>query len=115
MPEYIEKDKPISYEIELPIECKKDIFRVIALLSNKESGEIVNAAQLIIDKYETGIKDASEDPGHQIRVVNHKIEVSDMGEVKIFTLDGRNIANENLAPGLYILMLDNRSYKVSVR
>lgn len=115
LPNHIEKDTPIIFGIELPIVCQKDEFRIIALLLNKESGEIINAAQLVIDKFGTGVESVVENSKRKFCVVNNRIETSYANGIKVFTPDGRRIANDNLAPGLYIVMLDNTSFKVYVR
>lgn len=90
-------------------------FRVIALIVNTQTGVIVNAAEVAVNKV-TSVKGIADDARSiSIEVVDGNVVVEGAENVAVFTLDGRKAGTTGLASGVYIVKADNVTRKVLVK
>lgn len=91
-------------------------FRVIAMLVNMESGEIMNAQEKVVYKDNgAGVEGVVSDNAIVIKGGYGEVIVSGAHNVAVFTLDGRRVAETGLAAGVYIVKADGVSGKVVVK
>lgn len=104
-------------DISLASTTNPDNSYVYAIVVNDITGEVVNTAR--IDKFEEAeIENAAvenvEAEGVDFRVVNGSIEAGDAA-VAVYTLDGRQVVNANLAKGIYVAVANGKAAKVLVK
>lgn len=109
---------PGSYEHRAEIAIDKvrgDDFRVIALLVNAQTGVIVNAEEIALNKV-TSVKGIADDfRDITIEVVDGSVIAEGASNVAVYTLDGRNVGTTGLASGVYIVKADDVTRKVLVK
>lgn len=93
---------------------KGDEMRVVAIVTNSVTGEIVNAAQKSLKK--SGVENLV-DAENTVNVYggNGEIIVKGADNAEVYTLDGRRTSTTGLTPGLYIVRAAGNSYKVMVK
>lgn len=118
LPAKIEKNTPYTYETTLPIYrlgvnlVTTGKFRVIGLITNTVTGEIINAAQIEVRK--TGVKDVAIDDVN-IKVENGSIVAEGAQSISVYSLDGRKVSCDNLSTGIYIVNVDGNVKKIMVK
>lgn len=111
LPEEFEAYVPYEFECAIPASCvDNDVFRVVGMVVNTLTGEIMNADQILVSKSAINeITDSSLSDQKE-----NDISVLTPG-VKIFYPDGRKVVKENAVPGIYILEKNGRTKKVIVK
>lgn len=111
----IEKNTKYEHKELIPIKSvKSDKYRVIGMITNSLTGEIVNACEVNVDS--TGVNEVADDAqAIDIRVVNGDIVVTGANNVAVYTLDGRRVGTTGLSTGVYIVNADGVSSKVLVK
>lgn len=104
LPETVEADTPYEYSTTIStVSASGDKLRVVALITNTVTGEIVNAKEVALVGG-SGVDNLVDDDNEiSISVSERKIIVSGTEDVLVSTLDGRIVGNSDLAPGLYIV------------
>lgn len=93
---------------------KGDDMRVVAIVTNSVTGEIVNAAQKSIKK--SGVENLVEAENNvSVYGGNGEIIVKGTDDAEVYTLDGRRTSTTGLTTGLYIVRAAGNSYKVMVK
>lgn len=115
LPLDIEKNTKYEHKELIPIKSvKSDKYRVIGMITNSLTGEIVNACEVNVDS--TGVNEVADDAqAIDIRVVNGDIVVTGANNVAVYTLDGRRVGTTGLSTGVYIVNADGVSSKVLVK
>ncbi len=115
LPAPIEKNSKYEYKTTLPLNLvKSDKYRVVGMITNGLTGEIVNACEVTVD--ESAINSiANDNESIDIRVVDGDIIVAGASEVAVYTLDGRKVGTHDLSNGVYIVIADGISKKVIVK
>ena len=115
LPEEFEAGKEYDNVRSLPLKnVSGAAFRVIGLVIDKNTKEILNACQVEMTKscgagvIQTFVNDNS------FEVVDGKI-TSGNKDLQVYSLDGRLIRSEHLTPGIYIVIINGNSHKVCVR
>lgn len=109
VPEVIKEGVPVTFTktLKIPKNVKNvDNIQVIALLFNTTTGVIENAAEAKVGNSSgtTAITDIANKPEPQIAVIDGMINVNGYdGNVCIYTIDGKPIANKSLSHGIYIV------------
>lgn len=118
LPASIRKGEQMVYESELSLENTiSDELEVIAIITNAETGEIMNAAK--VTPAASGVSEIGPD-GMSIEAGNGFISVSGASEASVWSLDGTLIGSGSelrvsAAPGLYIVKVGNDARKVLVK
>ena len=118
LPATLKKGQTYNYKMSIPLtDVTGNSYRVIALLTNAETGFIVNAALADCTKDNSAVSDILDDNRSNISVVAGKgmISVNGAENVEVYSLDGRKSTTTNLLPGLYIVKADGKSFKVMVK
>lgn len=115
LPDEIEANKEYDYSTSVSIsKVSGDDFRVIGLITNSVTGEIINARQISMSK--VGVENiAADDQNIDIQVVAGEIVVNGAQNVAVYTLDGRRVNANGLSNGVYIVTADGKSTKVLVK
>ncbi len=115
LPVNIEKNTKYDYSTTIPIKTvTSDKYRVVGMIVNSLTGEIVNAREVNVDV--SGVNEVADDAqAIDIRVVNGDIVVNGANNVAVYTLDGRRVATTGLSTGVYIVNADGVSSKVLVK
>jgi len=115
VPSQIEKNKKYEYSTSLPLtNVTSDNYRVIGMITNGLTGEIVNACEVKANG--TGVDEIANDTESiDIRVVDGDIIVTGAANVAVYTLDGRTVGTHGLGNGVYIVKADGTSKKVFVK
>lgn len=95
----------------------KDTFKVIAMVTDAKTGEIVNACEKVYDKAEAGVKGIANN-NVSVSVENGSISVSGASNVAIYNMSGVKVANgsaSNLPAGIYVVKADGQVNKVIVK
>lgn len=118
----IEDSLPASFEAFVPYEFEhaislegvvNDVFKVIGMVVNTVTGEIMNAEQVLVSK--SGVDNTSGDSGNDVlKVENGRIYSSD-SDMQVFSLDGRKVDNINLQRGVYIVAYNSKIKKIFVK
>lgn len=106
LPSNVFKKTPIrhTYTLQVPDEVQAyENLRVVAMVMNASANdEIVNATQSKLGVDITGIENVTAPTAHALfSVADGAISLGDYA-VEVFTLDGRRVANNALATGVYI-------------
>lgn len=83
---------------------------VIAMLTNSETGEIIQAAKVVSPT--ASVKGIEADKNVEIIAANGKITVNGATEVAVYTLDGRRVNPDRVSHGIYIVKADSTVRKV---
>lgn len=116
LPEKIEAGKPYTFSTSMSMsKVKGPHYAIIGLITNAETGEIVNATRYAT--YQVGVEGIEADDTENIKVMaaNGSIRVTGARNVAVYTLDGRMTGTDGLANGLYIVVADGKSFKVMMR
>lgn len=115
IPAAIEKYQQYDYTLKMPLrDVKGTNYRLVGMITNGLTGEIVNACEIEID--EAGVENLAEgDEAIDIRVVEGDIIVTGAANVAVYTLDGRMVGTQDLGNGVYIVNADGVSKKVIVK
>lgn len=114
-PNKIEANNALNSWKTIPVKnVKGDDMRVVAIVTNAITGEIVNAAQKSVKK--SGVKNAI-DTENAVCVYggNGEVIVKGAENAEVYTLDGRRASTTGLASGLYIVRAAGKTFKVMVK
>lgn len=109
VPTSVEEGEDVESFINLDVPSNvnnRNNIELVALLLDKVSGKIINAAKCKIsdDVPVTGIAEAHEVAVPSIGYHNGQLQLNGYsGTVTVFDASGKQVSGENLAPGLYIL------------
>lgn len=113
LPLEAEGGKPVHFSSAIPLELVTgEEFDVVAMITRVSTGEVINCSKVSFDK--TGVKDLAASDADKIRVEGNDI-VCDGAEVKVYTLDGRQVPAHQLAPGLYVARAGETAIKVMIK
>lgn len=128
-PENIEKDQTYSYSLSMPLSyttygltpagkrgtvINPDSFRVVALITDAETGEIVNAAQCAVGN--SGVNNAiTENANVKVFVNGSDIVVEGTDNFSVYTLDGKTVSPKGVASGIYVVKAADKTFKVMVK
>ena len=117
LPEVLEAGKTYDYSLDMSLSNVKNTwFRVIALITNAATGEIMNADEMVVYKDNgAGVEGVVSDSNIEIKAGNGEIIVTGAENVAVYTLDGRRVNNVNLPAGVYLVNADGKSAKVLVK
>ncbi len=117
LPEVLEAGKTYDYSLDMSLSNVKNTwFRVIALITNAATGEIMNADEMVVYKDNgAGVEGVVSDSNIEIKAGNGEILVTGAQNVAVYTLDGRRVNNANLPAGVYFVNADGKSAKVLVK
>lgn len=89
-------------------------FKVVALITNATTGEIVNAKELLVNpaSVESVISDGAM---VSVALEGNDIVVTGTDDYAVYTLDGRKVSANNVVPGIYIVKAADKSYKILVK
>lgn len=112
IPESVSQDSPINYDVVLDVPSNVrnvDNLKLIAVIINKSNGLIENAVQVdITEDQENGIADIATTPSPDVDIVDGKAVVEGYnGTLKVYTTSGKQIANQSLSKGIYIVKGEN--------
>lgn len=119
IPSNITAYTPYTYELSLPLTAVKgDNFRIIGMIVDTKTGQIVNAARFSTSK--SGVEDIITENAQEVSVSGGygSITVTGVAEAAVYTLAGVKVADgsaEGLAAGVYVVRADGKSYKVLVK
>ena len=109
IPKSVKGETPVYFTqtLELNDRVKNpDNLNVIALLFNTRTGLIENAAEARVGQASAtvGINDISDDSAFNLYVSDGKIACGGFdGKLSVYTVDGKQVANESLKCGIYIV------------
>lgn len=121
VPTSVEEDEDVESftDLDVPSNVKNTSnIELVALLIDKTSGQIVNAAKCKItdDVPVTGINEAHEVAVPTIGYHNGQLQLNGYsGTVTVFDASGKQVSGENLAPGLYILRGTDGNHSFSTK
>jgi len=117
IPDNIQKDTAYEYNLSMPLSnVKSDKFRIIGIVTNANTGEIVNAREHVWYKDNgAGIYDVNDSFGIAVKAESGNISTEDAKYVEVFTTDGRRVGTSGLAPGIYIVIADGRSFRILMK
>lgn len=112
VPTSVSEFNPVVYDMVLDVPANvqnRKNLKVVAILLNKMSGTIENAAEAAVgEDGEAAIADITSTPSPDVTVVGGKAVAEGFdGELQVMTLDGKLIANDNLQHGIYIVKGNN--------
>lgn len=92
-------------------------FRLVALLTNSSTGEIVNAAQVDVEMNSDpqGVEGVYSEGDVTVKVADGVLSVEGATEVAVYSLDGRLVstaAESQLPAGIYLVKADSKVVKV---
>lgn len=113
IPKSVKGETPVYFTQTLELNDRvqnPDNINVIALLFNTRTGYIENAAEARVGKASAtvGINDISDNSAFNLYVSGGKIACSGFdGKLTVYTVDGKQVANESLKRGVYIVKGNN--------
>lgn len=119
LPTEITAYTPYSYELSVPLTAVKgDNFRIIGMIVDTKTGQIVNATRFTTSK--SGVEDILTENAQEVSVAGGygSITVTGAADAAVYTLAGVKVADgsaEGLAAGVYVVRADGKSYKVLVK
>lgn len=115
LPDNLQVGRIFEYSASLPLgNVEHGTYRVVGMIINTWSGEIVNAAQVRVAK--SGIESVTDDREEvRISVSNGSIEVTGADTYEVYTLTGCRVAPMGLAPGVYLVHVCGETRRVAVR
>lgn len=115
LPATLQPGENYKYSTDLSLaNVSQSDFRVIALITNTETNEIVNAKQFEF-KW-VGIENVEADLSDiVISVINGNINVIGAQNVNVFSTSGLSVGTTNLPAGIYIVVADGVTRKVLVK
>lgn len=106
IPTDVEADQTVSYEttLAMPTVQNADNCELVALVIDANTGRIENGAIVALGEHTTGIRDAEKAVVPDFSFSGDRLNVDGFaGTVRLFTADGVEVSNSNLAPGMYIV------------
>lgn len=106
IPTDVEADQTVSYEttLAMPTVQNADNCELVALVIDANTGRIENGAIVALGEHTTGIRDAEKAVVPDFSFSGDRLNVDGFaGTVRLFTADGVEVSNNNLAPGMYIV------------
>ena len=107
IPSSVEAEQTTTYETTLDVPTTvqtRDNVSLVALVIDTNTGQIENAAKVSLGKEETAILDTPTKLVPDFTFTTDALNVNGYkGTVRIYTVDGVEVANRNLAPGLYVV------------
>ena len=113
IPTTVKAEEPVTFTKTLTIPASvRDVknLNVIAMLFNNRTGLIENAAQARVGEasVETAIADIDDSLVPEIGVTGGKVVCTGFdGDIRVYTVDGKQVANQNLGRGIYIVKASN--------
>lgn len=108
-------EEKYSYKTSMSLSrVKHDDFRVVGLITNGLSGEIINAKQVSF-KWNDVKAVADEFTDIDISVNGNNIIVSGANRVNVYSLSGASVGTQNLPQGVYVVKADGLTRKVLVK
>lgn len=110
---------PYTYELSVPLTAVKgDNFRIIGMIVDTKTGQIVNATRFTTSK--SGVEDILTENAQEVSVAGGygSITVTGAADAAVYTLAGVKVADgsaDGLAAGVYVVRADGKSYKVLVK
>lgn len=118
LPLVIEEGEEYEYSLEMAISnVVSDTFRLVALVVNGNTGEIMNADEVVVSKM-TGVDGISEETAPVVTVADRVISVEGASEVAVYSIDGARVSTKAVTAvpsGVYVVVADGRASKVAVR
>ncbi|MDE7180251.1 MAG: hypothetical protein K2N88_03535 [Muribaculaceae bacterium] len=88
--------------------------RVVAMITDSETGIIINAGEAKISS--SGVKGVATDEAQvTVEVADGNIIVNGAESFEVYSLDGRRVAPQAVAPGVYVVKTPSKSVKVLVK
>ncbi len=117
LPEVMKAGEKYSYSLTMPVSnIRNSWFRVVAMLTNVVTGEIMTAQEVVAYKDNgAGVDGVASDNAVDIKGGYGEVIVNGAHNVAVFTLDGRRVAETGLAAGVYIVKADGVTGKVIVK
>lgn len=122
LPSSVRKGQKYAYSCNLSLSrVTGGNWRVIAMLTDAATGEIVNSSQVLSDTYKSSINDAiddGQDNDVRISVSNGVLSVEGANEVAVYSAGGQLVSTSpvvNLPRGLYIVHAGNYVHKVVMK
>lgn len=106
IPTDVEADQTVSYEttLAMPTVQNADNCELVALVIDANTGRIENGAIVALGEHTTGIRDAEKAVVPDFSFSGDRLNVDGFaGTVRLYTADGVEVSNSNLAPGMYIV------------
>lgn len=117
LPASVEKGKKYGYSCELSLSrVKGSDWRVIALVTDAETGEIVNSAQVLSDTYRSVGCTVADDVS--VRVDGNVLTVEGASQVAVYSMNGQLVSTASvsrLPKGIYVVRADSRSRKIVIK
>lgn len=113
VPTTVKAEEPVTFTKTLTVPSSvRDVknLNVIAMLFNNRTGLIENAAQARVGEasVETAIADIDDSLVPEIGVTGGKVVCTGFdGDIRVYTVDGKQVANQNLGRGIYIVKASN--------
>lgn len=118
LPPMVEKGRKYTYNCNLSLSrVTGSEWRVIALLTDAETGEIVNAREVQSDTY-TAVNEATAGCEVNVTVKADVLTVTGASKVAVYGADGRLVSTaavSRLTPGIYVVRADKLTRKVRVQ
>lgn len=123
LPSSVRKGQKYSYDCTMSLSrVTGSDWRVVALLTDASTGEIVNSAQVLSDTYSfSSVRDILNDEGNGhvgIEVVDGTLSVTGASRVAVYSINGELVSSAAvsvLPQGLYIVRADSVVRKIAVR
>lgn len=106
IPTDVEADQTVSYEttLAMPTVQNADNCELVALVIDANTGRIENGAIVALGEHTTGIRDAEKVVVPDFSFSGDRLNVDGFaGTVRLYTADGVEVSNSNLASGMYIV------------
>lgn len=113
IPTTVKAEEPVTFTKTLTIPASvRDVknLNVIAMLFNNRTGLIENAAQARVGEasVETAIADIDDSLVPEIGITGGKVVCTGFdGDIRVYSVDGKQVANQNLGRGIYIVKASN--------
>lgn len=103
-----------NYDLDMDISGVGTRGRIVALVTDANTGEIVNANQVRFGDW-TAVNEVNADSNVVIEGGKGAINVVGANNVEAYSLDGVRVALTGLTPGLYVVKADGKTAKVLVK
>lgn len=114
LPSCFEAFVPYNFERTISLDgVANDIFKVVGMVVNTATGEIMNAEQIAVSKSCVDFT-SCDSYNDTLCVENGRIYSADKS-MQIFSLDGRKVANADLEQGVYIVVSNATAKKILVK
>ena len=116
IPANITANTPNPCTTEIPITAvRSNDFRVIGIITNGVTGQVVNAQQISVQKDANGVENVVTDNDVTINGGIGCVMVNGTDNYSVYTTAGVKVANKNLPAGLYIVVAGEKTAKVVVK